>query len=128
MAIQKRIHPAAVACAAILGLSTFLSYLAVASKSPTFDEPHHALAGWVGLHYGDFRLDPENLPLWEDWAALPNGADAIHPDFNDQTWLATPSQQFARFDWTKQTLWRTPGNDGDAFVGRSRVMMLPFGV
>ena len=80
------------------------------------------------LHYGDFRLDPENLPLWTDWAAFPNGRDAIHPDFSADAWLNTPSQQYVRFDWSKQTLWQTPGNDGDAFVQRSRGMMLPFGV
>ena len=104
MAIPKRIHPAAVVCAGVLGLSMLLSWFAAASKSPTYDEPHHAISGWVALHDHDLRLDPENLPLWSEWASLPNGVDAIHANFDTPTWRAIPEQIYARFDWSKQTL------------------------
>ena len=35
------------------------------------DEPLHAIAGWLQIHEKDFRVDPEDPPLWKYWAALP---------------------------------------------------------
>ena len=64
---------AIIACIFILLAGfTLLSWLASQTKSPTYDESQHSLGGWVALHYHDYRLNAENLPLWTHWAALPN--------------------------------------------------------
>src|SRR5438034_10281015 len=69
----------ALVCSLLLALFAALAWGAVRGKSPTYDEPLHVLAAWLQLHHGDFRLDPENPPLWNDWAGLANGRDAINP-------------------------------------------------
>src|SRR5688500_19217995 len=52
-----------------------LSWSAARTKSPTTDEPMHALAAWLWTHERDFRLDPEDPPLWGYWMSLPNSRD-----------------------------------------------------
>ena len=71
---------AAVLCAALLSAFAAVSFFAARAESPTFDEPVQTVAGWTHLHLGDFRMNVEDPPLWEEWAALPNGRDALHPD------------------------------------------------
>jgi len=73
MATNSRINPHAIACAALILIFALLSWFATASKSPTHDEPQHALGGWLGLRYHDYRINAEDPPLWGYWAALPNG-------------------------------------------------------
>src|SRR5688572_28964421 len=70
---------AIVACAGLLIVFALLAHFAVASKSPTYDEPLHAVGAWLHLHKGDFRVNPEDPPLWHYWAALPNGPNALNP-------------------------------------------------
>ncbi|MEA2710151.1 MAG: hypothetical protein QOF78_2752, partial [Phycisphaerales bacterium] len=65
------------ACSLLLALFGAVAFAAARGKSATYDEPLHVLAAWEQWHRGDFRLDPENPPLWKYWAALPNGHDAI---------------------------------------------------
>ena len=112
------------ACAGLLGLYAALAWAAVQTKSPTFDEPYHALAGWVQLHRHDYRMDDEDPPLWLYWASLPNGPAAITADVGSPVWRSVPRQLVNQWYWEAQTLWLTPGNDADALVGRCRGMML----
>ncbi|OGH56204.1 MAG: hypothetical protein A3I06_10950 [Candidatus Lindowbacteria bacterium RIFCSPLOWO2_02_FULL_62_12] len=104
------------------------SWRAVRTKSPTFDEPFHTMAGWMIRHRGDFRGDPEHPPLWEYWAALPHSRTALNVD-----WTAVRAEPDRPVDPMAiphpiDVLFRTAGNDGDAMVGRSRRMMLIIGV
>jgi hypothetical protein len=107
-------------------LATFaaLAYLAAAAKSPTYDEPLHALGAWQHLHQHDFRVNPEDPPLWHYWAALPNGPAAIRADVSSQLYRDVATDIAEQWHYTVQTLYRTEGNDGDTFILRSRVMML----
>jgi hypothetical protein len=68
------------AIVALLLLFAGIAHFAVSSKAPTYDEPLHALGAWQQLHLGDFRVNPEDPPLWKYWAALPNGPRAIRAD------------------------------------------------
>jgi hypothetical protein len=112
------------ACAALLALFAAVSFGAALTKAPTFDEPVQATAGWLRLHYGDFRLNFEDPPLWEDWAALPNGINALKPDFNAPDWTRMTEMPPLEWSWASRMLFDTPGVDGVAFVNRSRAMML----
>src|SRR4051794_27229904 len=40
-------------CAALLAVFAALAWFAVDSKSPTYDEPLHAVGAWLHLHTGD---------------------------------------------------------------------------
>src|ERR1043165_5617543 len=105
-----------------------LAFFAVASKAPTYDEPLHALGAWQHLHLGDFRVNPEDPPLWQYWAALPNGAYALRADTTSESYKSVADDVTAQWYYTVQTLYRTEGNNGDAFILRCREMMLIVGV
>jgi len=67
----------AIICAALLLVFAALSYRAVSSKSPTYDEPLHAASAWMSLHHGDFRINTEDPPLFKFWAALGSAATVL---------------------------------------------------
>jgi hypothetical protein len=115
-------------CGGLLALFAAVSLAAVLNESATFDEGNQAVAGWLRVHYGDFRLDFEDPPLWEDWAALPNGRDALQPDFSSPAWTRMPQEAALEFAFATRSLFQTKGVDGVAFVNRSRVMMLVLAV
>src|SRR5688500_8482112 len=76
----SRSRRAVVAALALLARFAGLAWFAVDTKAPTYDEPLHALGAWLHLHHRDFRVNPEDPPLWHYWAALPNGPGAIRAD------------------------------------------------
>jgi hypothetical protein len=66
---RRKQHLVAAVSAALL-----MSILAVTSaldKAPTFDEPAHLAGGVAALELGDFRINPENGILPQEWEALP---------------------------------------------------------
>ena len=101
-----------------------LAFFAVASKAPTYDEPLHALAGWQQLWLHDFRVNPEDPPLWKYWAALPNGPHAIQAQTNTRAFSNVAADTNEQWYYVVETLYRTEGNDADTFILRSRAMML----
>ncbi len=115
-------------CAALLVMFACLAWFSARQKSPTFDEPYHSMAAWVQLWQHDFRLDPENPPLWRYWAALPDGPSALSADFHSALWKDIPSDRVFSLDWVVHTLYRTAGNDADSFIRRQQFMMLLIGV
>ncbi|MDW8262342.1 MAG: glycosyltransferase family 39 protein [Phycisphaerales bacterium] len=131
LAALRRMHPAIVTmsvCAALLLIFWVRAFWAVRQKSSTYDEPMHALGAWVHWHQGDWRINYEDPPLWHYWAALPQPADAIRVDFRSPRWRAMADDWNQQWMFTHEVLYRTDGNDGEAFVRRSRAMMLVLGV
>jgi hypothetical protein len=119
---------ALVGCAVLLAFFAFVAWRAVSSKSPTYDEPLHAVGAWLHLHEGDFRVNPEDPPLWHYWAALPNGRGAMNPRMDDDRFKIVADDVFREWAYVVEVLYRTEGNDGAAIVSRSRAMMLIVGV
>jgi hypothetical protein len=111
-------------CGGLLAIFAAVAWTAIQTKSPTVDEPYHAAAGWLHLWQHDFRLDTEDPPLWNMWAALPNGPRSLHSNFNDQNWSGLPYDNGAGGTWAVHLLYQTPDNDADSFIRRSRAMML----
>src|SRR5207248_2427081 len=68
-------------CAVLLLIFTLQSWWGVSGKSSTCDEPVHAVGSWLATWHNDYRIDPENPPLWQHWAALPQGPHALEMDF-----------------------------------------------
>jgi hypothetical protein len=116
-------------CVALLLLFCVLSRSAVRTKSSTYDEPIHALGGWTHLRFGDFRNNFEDPPLWQYWAALPVGKDALKVNWGLPSW--TGMNQFndaQQWIFAVNTLYRTPGNDGEGFIQQMRAQMIWVGV
>lgn len=124
---QRSRSVAIVLCALLVGLFAFLSYSAALRKSATYDEPLHALGGWLKLHRGDLRMDYESLPLATMWAGFANRGDAIHFNPDDENWVELPNDPYRGFALASGVLFHTRGNDGAAFINRSRFMMMLLG-
>ena len=117
-------RPANLLCSGLLAIFAGLAWTAIQTKSPTVDEPYHVLANWLHLWQSDFRPDSQDPPLWGFWAALPNGPHSIRTDFDAHDWSALPMSISKEYTWDIDTLFRTPGNDAESFIRRSRLMML----
>jgi hypothetical protein len=115
-------------CAALLLGFAILAGTAAAGKSPTADESYHALAGWLHLWHDDYRFDTEDPPLWDTLAALAAGPHCITAQFAGDRWVNLPMDTRDEYQWQIHTLFRTAGNNADAFIGRFRLMMLAVAV
>src|SRR5690242_21063279 len=117
----------AVLCALLLAFAT-VAWLAVRGKSATFDEPNDSIEGWIALRYGDYRISPADPPLVYYWAALPQPKTALKADFNSAAWHNATRDIASEHQFSVDTLYHTPGNDADAFIARSRAMMLALAI
>jgi hypothetical protein len=120
---SERPSPAAIgACAVLAIVSYVLSYTAIRTKSPTIDEPLHFMGAYARVFHGDFRLDPEDPPLWCWLAMAPLRSDTLRVDWGIpfDTILRSPGTPMAFVD---NVLWFTRGNDGSAAIDRSRAAM-----
>lgn len=124
----RRRWPAAALCVALALLFAFHGWWAASTKSPTFDEPVHTLSAWLIVNRGDFRLNPEHPALWKYLAGLPLVGFPLTADLDAPAARAPLALVEAQWPWMAETLFRTPGNDGVALVGRARMAMavVPF--
>jgi hypothetical protein len=116
----------AILCAAALLLFALLAYFAAATKSPTYDEPLHAVAGWLHLHDRSFVIDPEDPPLFKDWAMLANGPHALERMKSQQLLNDTADDLYHEWEYVVDLLYRTGDNAArsDDFMMRGRAMMV----
>jgi hypothetical protein len=113
-----------IAIASMIGLFFGNALLAVRGKSATADEPLHLMGAFMQTHYGDFRIDSRDPPLWLYWAMLPVRRDMIKVDTASKAWQLIPKEHWHDWEWSVATLYRTPGNDVDQVLLRARAMML----
>ena len=59
-------------CAAMLILFATLSYSAALTKNATYDEPLHAVSGYVIRDLGDYRIDPEDPAFFTWLSSIPH--------------------------------------------------------
>jgi len=114
---------ALLACAALLAIYALTAWLAVRTKSPTYDEPLHELGAMTALR-GDYRLEFDHPPLWKYWAALPNIREAISPEpaalWEKVLWYP-PSQ----YPLMLHVFYHDPlSPQVDRLIARSRIMMV----
>jgi hypothetical protein len=117
----------AVCCLLLLGFG-ILSWAAERTKSATYDEPQHAIAGYVLTQDGDYRLDPEDPPLWQRWANLLVTRGSFKADLNAPAFRESLSFLERRTTWLRSTLYDTSVNDADPFLMRQRIMLIVLGV
>jgi hypothetical protein len=113
-----------------LMLSAFaaISFLSARTKCATADEPLHWLAGFMRLHYDDFRVDAEDPPLAFYWAMLPHSSDSINVDLASPAWAEMIGYPWSQWNWVGPTFFRTKGFDPDVMLNRSRAVMTALGV
>ncbi len=115
-------------CAAAILLFMIASYGAALTKSATYDEPLHAVAGFVHRTMGDFRMNSEDPALFGYWGSLPHSRSSLKIVTGDVYWNRMVEDVAGNeTDFVWKTLYDTPGNDGDGFVQRSRFMFVLVG-
>ncbi|MDP9172489.1 MAG: hypothetical protein M3O30_01305 [Planctomycetota bacterium] len=105
-------------CALLLSVFAFTGVHAWSHKSATCDEPLHLVGAYLQTHYGDFRCNPEDPPLWKYFVALGTNADDLKVNLDDPT-----SKQFPA-----DTLYHDPRNNADALIAAGRARMIWIGV
>jgi Dolichyl-phosphate-mannose-protein mannosyltransferase len=92
------------------------------TKSPTFDEPQHLIAGYSYWVRNDFRLDPENGNLTARWAALPLL-------FSHAKFISLDNRAWQRADegGTAHQFLYEVGNDPERMIADARLMISIFG-
>jgi hypothetical protein len=108
-------------------LHVVLARHGIADKSPTFDEPMHAVGAMAALHHGDYRINPEDPPLWRYWAALPTSGSDLPIDPHRQRWDRVPGDFDQQFWFTHDALYRTPGIDAQQTIRRMQHRMTLIG-
>jgi len=113
------------ACSLLLIAFTVIAWTAQIDKCATFDEPLHFLGAWVQTHYDDFRVNPEDPPLWKFYLAAGTDNAALKLDQHTALWkqmldnLPAPA-----FNYAVQTLYQTPVNQADPLLRAARARML----
>ena len=74
------------ACAGLLAAFAGISWCSWLNKSAAFDEPLHFVGAWMQTHYGDFRCNPEDPPLWKYYVALGTDPRDMKPDRQSDLW------------------------------------------
>src|SRR5947209_18361519 len=114
-------------CAAMLVLFVSVAWFAVRDRCATYDEPNDSIEAWTVTKFGDYRISPADPPLAYYWAGLPQARDSLRADFNSPQWREAAHDVDNEHSFSTNTLYRTPGNNADAFLNRSRAMMLALG-
>jgi hypothetical protein len=115
------------AIAALCAIMLALSLTAAARKGPTYDEPLHLVGAWVEQEQADFRINPEDPPLWKRLATagMPDSALTMDPSLT--SFQATLERQEEAVVFAARTLFQNPSNDGHDLVQTSRRRMAILG-
>lgn len=123
--MSSRVAP--ILCFLFAALFGALSYRAVLTKSPTYDEPTHFGASYAHVFLHDDRTEPENPVLWKSWVMLFIQRDALQVDQTSKAWRDA-GQAYPAENWSVQTL--LPGHvyKGWGLINRARFGMMLLGV
>ncbi|MBC8108431.1 MAG: hypothetical protein H7Z14_17730, partial [Anaerolineae bacterium] len=114
-------------CALLLIAFGLLCYLAVSTKSATADEPLHVTGAYAHVFMRDYRLNPEDPPLWNYWVMLPRSHDSLHLPTDHELWRKQLDDTSWEMPYSSIVLF-TAQNDGARFIQSSRPMMVVLGV
>jgi 4-amino-4-deoxy-L-arabinose transferase-like glycosyltransferase len=110
-----------VACAALIAISATIQYASWREKCATFDEPTHLLAAFAQTAEGDFRIDPENPPLWKYYLGL--GMRPIQIDQANPLWNESLGSRAAEGTLVRETMYGGK-NDPDRLIAAARSRMI----
>jgi 4-amino-4-deoxy-L-arabinose transferase-like glycosyltransferase len=109
--------------AALFGV---ISFRAVLTKSPTYDEPCHFGSAYAHTFLNDDRTDTENPFLWKSWAMLfiPRGALGPDPIGRELNVGVTPLVT----RWYLDALFEGHWDRGMSLINRARIAMMTLGM
>jgi hypothetical protein len=111
----------------LLFVFVLTGWMAWRDKSETYDEPMHFMGAWLQTHYGDFRCDPGDPPLWRYYAMLGISKDRLRVPTSGAAWYQMLSDRWAEGTFFKQVFYFTPGNDAVDVLKEARLRMLLLG-
>jgi hypothetical protein len=114
-------------CIALVILHYFLSVSAVLTKSAAGDEPYHFAAAYTHVFWHDYRIDPEDPPLWSWLAMLPISRDALQTAPLESQWQDVIRDPNAAPGWVEDVMYHVPGNEPAELINRSRFSMATLG-
>lgn len=121
--------------ALLLGVYALSARLASNRTSVTYDEPLHLVSAYVIRHENDFRMNPEDPPLFQRWVALALPKSSLHPDYTAPEWNDVISYLPAHWAWVNRTLFPHPDSlppgvtvDHETVIRAARAMMLVIAV
>lgn len=120
----RRNYIAIAPIAVLLSVFALTVWLSIGSKSATADEPLHLMGAFMSRHYADHRVDSRDPPLFHYWATLAIPRSMLAVDTTSSKWSQIPAEHWHDWEWSVETLYRTPGNDADWVLMRARGMML----
>ncbi len=115
-------------CPALALLFGLLSFSAVLTKSPTFDENLHVVGGFMHRYFHDYRVNPEDPALFGWWSTLPHGPSALSIDVESSAYQKTFDDVANQWNFVFTTLYHTPANDTITYTNRSRLQFVLLGM
>ncbi|MGA2441768.1 MAG: hypothetical protein ABSH08_12485 [Tepidisphaeraceae bacterium] len=117
------------ACAGLLTAFWAIASSAWLGKSAAFDEPFHFIGAWVQTHYGDFRCNPEDPPLWKYYVAAGTSKNDLPMDWQSPLWnRMLDSIPAASVLYSDKLLYQSPGIDADKLLRAAHQRMVLLGV
>jgi hypothetical protein len=123
------VNAIAIACCVIFcAIFAFLARSAAMQKCATFDEPAALLSGWVQTHDLDFRVGPENPPLYKyliGWAI--RGGD-LRIDPQSPAWNTMLTDMNGSSFFIADALYHRPEHNVDRLLNSARTGMIALAV
>jgi hypothetical protein len=114
--------------ALLLAIFAGTSLLAWHGKTVTVDEPIGIAGAWLQTHHGDFRVDPEDPPLWKYLAALGTRSDQLPTDAEAGLWRRLLNDTGAQWEYAPSLLFANPAVDADGVIQTARRRMILAGI
>jgi len=113
--------------AALLAVFGLLAASAKSDKSYTYDETLHLVGGYVHHFEQDYRINPEDPPLFGALAALPLAQGALTLDTRDPNYAQTLMNIRVQWVFCQDSLF-SRGNDATHLLGISRLAFVAVGM
>src|SRR4051812_33948143 len=94
------LRPALAIVGLLLAVYAGMALWCVHSCSPTADEPLHLTAAYVIKERGDFRVNPEDPPLFQRWVGLALRQRDLAPDYSSSDWEGMRTDLLKHSEWT----------------------------
>src|SRR6185436_2675268 len=111
-------------CLILAVLFGAISYSAILTKAPIFDEPCHFAAAYAHTFLHDDRSDSENPVLWKSWAMLPIPRGSLQIEENDPAWLNAGKAPGTVKRWYISALFEHGSEKRMSLINRSRFAMM----
>jgi hypothetical protein len=105
-----------------------LSFTAVMNKSATYDEPEDVVGGMVHRYLHDFRINPEDPPLFGWWASLPHSMGDLPIDTSNRFYTGCVNNINLQWGFVVWTLFENDSVNAQHFLLVSRGMFLVLGI